>query len=97
MKGAQALEKTLDPMVTQALDRGGLQRDLLLGLGQGAQANVIKPKGGNWVTRPQDMLMKTAGSKLARILFPGATLGLYCPEEMGDRTMEDLESGSRAA
>lgn len=49
-KGAQALERRLDPMVTQALERGGLQRDLLLGLGQGTQSNVIKPKGGNWLT-----------------------------------------------
>jgi hypothetical protein len=49
-RGAQALEKRLDPLVTQALERGGLQRDLLLGLGQGAQANVVKPKGGNWLT-----------------------------------------------
>lgn len=38
---------------------------------------------GNWYTRPQDMLVKTGGSKLARLLWPGATLGLYCPEEMG--------------
>ncbi len=37
----------------------------------------------NWTKRPQDMLMKTAGSKLARLLWPGATLGFYCPEEMG--------------
>ena len=40
-------------------------------------------KGGNWVTRPQDMLNKTAASKLARILWPAATMGMYCPEEMG--------------
>lgn len=38
---------------------------------------------GNWITRPQDMLSKTAASKLARILWPGATMGLYCIEEMG--------------
>lgn len=35
-----------------------------------------------WRERPQDMLNKTAGSKLARILFPGAVAGIYCPEEM---------------
>ena len=48
-------------------------------------------KGGNWNTRPQDMLMKTAGSKLARLLWPGATLGMYCPEEMG-YSQEELEA-----
>lgn len=46
---------------------------------------------GNWETRPQDMLMKTAGSKLARLLWPGATLGMYCPEEMG-YSQEELEA-----
>lgn len=44
-------------------------------------ANFGKP--GNWEKRPQDMLMKTGGSKLARLLWPGATLGLYCIEELG--------------
>ena len=37
----------------------------------------------NWTKRPQDMLMKTAGSKLARVLWPAESLGFYCPEEMG--------------
>lgn len=37
----------------------------------------------NWSKRPQDMLMKTAGSKLARLLWPAESLGFYCPEEMG--------------
>jgi 5'-3' exonuclease len=44
-------------------------------------ANYGKP--GNWEKRPQDMLNKTAASKLARLLWPGATMGLYCAEEMG--------------
>jgi 5'-3' exonuclease len=39
-------------------------------------------KEGNWVRRAQEMLTKTAGSKLSRIVYPGACLGLYCPEEM---------------
>lgn len=45
-------------------------------------------KDGNWVTRPQEMLTKTAGSKLARLVFPQATLGLYCPEEMGNGVID---------
>lgn len=51
-------------------------------------AGLLRPsrngKPSNWVTRPRDLLTKTAGSKLCRILFPEQTLGLYCPEEMGD-------------
>ena len=49
VRGGMALEKAIDPMVTGALERGGLQRDLLTGLAQGTQSNVIKPKGGNWI------------------------------------------------
>ncbi len=47
-------------------------------------------KESNWMVRPQDMLMKTAASKLARILWPGATMGMYCLEEMG-YTAEELD------
>lgn len=43
----------------------------------------------NWDKRPRDMLCKTAGSKLARLVYPGATLGLYCPEEMGADEREE--------
>lgn len=49
----------------------------------------------NWTKRPQDMLMKTAGSKLARVLWPAATMGLYCPEEMG-YTAEEIEAREAA-
>lgn len=38
-------------------------------------------RGGNWQKRPRDMLCKTAGSKLARIVYPRATMGLYDPDE----------------
>jgi hypothetical protein len=52
-----------------------------------AQAAGLVKRGqfgpGNWITRPMDMLNKTAASKLARQLWPGATMGLYCLEEMG--------------
>jgi 5'-3' exonuclease len=36
-----------------------------------------------WKKRPRDMCAKTAGAKLARIVYPGATIGLYDPDEMG--------------
>jgi 5'-3' exonuclease len=41
-------------------------------------------RGGNWEKRKRDMLTKTAASKLARIVFPGETLGLYAQEEFSD-------------
>jgi hypothetical protein len=52
-------------------------------------------KIANWKRRPQDMLMKTAASKLARLLFPVGTMGLYCPEELG-YTMEQLDQREAA-
>lgn len=57
VRGGMALERSMAPAVTRALERGGLQRDLLLGLGQGTQSNVIKPKNGNWFgTSVQDAM-----------------------------------------
>lgn len=45
-------------------------------------------KPGNWVIRPKDMLIKTAASKLARLVYPGACMGLYAVEEMGNGVIE---------
>jgi len=45
-------------------------------------ARLAGLNSGNWVKRPKDMLIKTAGSKLARLVYPKAVLGLYAPEEM---------------
>ncbi len=45
---------------------------------------------GNWVKRKKEMLTKTAGSKLAREVYPGACLGLYCPEEMGNGIIDTV-------
>jgi 5'-3' exonuclease len=41
-----------------------------------------KPKS-NWNTRREEMLIKTAGSRLARIEYPAAALGLLSVEEVG--------------
>lgn len=46
-----------------------------------AEAKQAGLNGGNWAKRPRDMVTKTAGSKLARLVYPEATMGLYCPEE----------------
>jgi len=44
---------------------------------------LIKEKTG-WRKNPEDMLVKSAGAKLARRVYPGATLGLISIEEMGE-------------
>lgn len=53
----------------------------------------------NWKKIPQEMLNKTAGSKLARLLWPAACLGLYCIEELGssEEELERREAWSEAA
>lgn len=47
------------------------------------KAGLLMKEKGNWNTRPEDMLIKTAGAKLARIEYPAAALGLFSVEEMG--------------
>lgn len=44
-------------------------------------ARLLEKEKGNWNTRPQDMLVKTAKSKLARLVYPGSVMGLIAIEE----------------
>ena len=69
LRGGMALEKAIDPMVTGALERGGLQRDLLTGLAQGTQSNVIKPTGGNWLSGDVEGALKEAIRLKDRTVF----------------------------
>lgn len=46
-----------------------------------SEAKQAGLSSGNWQKRPRDMVTKTAGSKLARLVYPGAVGGLYSPEE----------------
>jgi 5'-3' exonuclease len=39
---------------------------------------------GQWEKRPTEMVRKTAGVQLARIVYPDAALGLYATEELSD-------------
>jgi len=41
-------------------------------------------RGGNWNSREKQMLVKTCSTVLARWVYTIETMGLYCPEEMGD-------------
>jgi 5'-3' exonuclease len=42
-----------------------------------------KDSRGMWEKRPAEQLRKTCGVQLARIEYPEAAMGLYCPEELG--------------
>ena len=48
---------------------------------QARKAGVVKT-GSNWEKRPDEMLRKTAGVQLSRVIAPGATMGLYSQEEL---------------
>lgn len=45
---------------------------------------------GNWVIRPEQMLKKTCSSILAREVYAAATMGFYCPEEMGNGVIDAI-------
>jgi len=45
--------------------------------------NGDKDRRGQWEKRPAEQLRKTCGVQLARIEYPGAAMGLYCPAELG--------------
>lgn len=47
-------------------------------------AGLLMKENGNWNKRFDDMCCKTSGSKLARIEYPGAGIGLTSVEEMGE-------------
>ncbi len=51
-------------------------------LEEAEQAGIASRK--MWRERPRQMLAKTCSSILARLVYPGATMGLYCAEEMGE-------------
>lgn len=44
-------------------------------------AGLVKPNSG-WTKHPADMLSKTASTKLARLVAPDVTFGLYATEEL---------------
>lgn len=48
---------------------------------QARKAGLVKPNS-NWDKRPDEMLRKTGGVQLGRVIAPGATMGLYSPDEM---------------
>jgi hypothetical protein len=48
-KAGMALERSMEPVVKGALERGGLPREMALAMGANTQSNVMKNYGGNWL------------------------------------------------
>lgn len=53
-------------------------------LAQAVKAGLTSKERSPWNTRPEDMVIKTAGAKLAKIEYTSASLGLTSIEEMGE-------------
>lgn len=51
-----------------------------------AEARLARGRdfAGNWTTRPAEMLRKSCGTQLTRIVYPDAALGIYATEELSD-------------
>jgi hypothetical protein len=77
-QAGRAIERRMEPVVKGALERGGLPREMAMAMGANTQSNVIKPKGGNWLTgsvenalsplRPDMLSGQSAESVLKRML-----------------------------
>lgn len=52
-------------------------------IGQAIKAGLLMKEKNNWNTRPEDMLIKTSGAKLAKIEYTSSAIGLTSIEEMG--------------
>jgi len=78
-KGAEQagrkLESAMEPVVKGALERGGLPREMALGMGANTQSNVVKPYGGNWLGGGKGQIMTPEGDlqRLKTSTFVGET------------------------
>jgi 5'-3' exonuclease len=52
-------------------------------IGQAIKAGLLMKEKNNWNTRPEDMLIKTSGAKLAKIEYTSSAIGLTSIEELG--------------
>ena len=50
MAAGRAGERMAEKYVPQIMERGGLGAEMLQGLAQGSRSQVVKPKGGNWLS-----------------------------------------------
>ena len=90
VKAGMALERGMEPVVKGALERGGLPREMVMAMGANTQANVIKPKGGNWYGKG----VEDATSRLKPYDAPSAEDKAWVAEQKAMREAEP-ESDAR--
>jgi hypothetical protein len=74
-QAGRAIERRMEPVVKGALERGGLSREMVLGMGANTQSNVIKPYGGNWLGGGEGQIVTPEGNlqRLKTSTFVGET------------------------
>jgi hypothetical protein len=86
LSAARAGERMAERVVPQIMERGGVGADVLSGLAQGSRSNVMKPKGGNWITGSVEGALKPLRRQTAGRDDPAEMLGrvreIYTPEEI---------------
>ncbi len=73
-------ERTADHATFVIKRKGDPEMALTYTIEEAAKAGLVKPKGG-WEKNPADMLVARASSKLARLVCPEVTFGIYAREE----------------
>ena len=94
-QAGRAIERRMEPVVKGALERGGLPREMVLGMGANTQSSVIKPPNGNWfgTSLPESMAefkRNTAGGN------DPAEMLRQMRERYTPEALANMQEGSRA-
>jgi hypothetical protein len=92
VKAGMALERKMEPVVRGALERGGLPREMVLGMGANTQSNVMKPsgKGANWLDGKRGSVEAQLGKmKMADQTSPEAMAEMQKSIDTAKRIMGD--------
>ena len=98
-KAGMALERGMEPVVKGALERGGLPREMALGMGANTQSNVMKPsgKGANWLDGKRGSVEAQLGKmKMADYTTPEQMAEMQKSIDTAKRIMGDDPEVQRA-
>jgi 5'-3' exonuclease len=81
VKSFRCVERTVERATFTAQRGSDPAISLTYTIEEAKEAGLLKP-GSGWVKYPADMLVARASAKLARLVAPEVTFGLYAPEEI---------------
>lgn len=99
LQAGMALERGMEPVVRGALDRGGLPREMVMGMGANTQSNVMKPsgKGANWLDGKRGSVEAQLGKmKMADYTTPEQMAEMQKSIDTAKRIMGDDPEVQRA-